>query len=53
MFSGSAEKEAEQLADQLSSRLGPLEVTAMTPEIEALVGNADLALIVGQDDASV
>lgn len=53
MYSGSAEKDAERLAEQLSSRLGPLEVTAMTPEIEALVGSADLALIVGQDDASV
>lgn len=53
MFSGSAEAEAEQLADELSSRFGSIEVIAMTPEVEALAGGADVALVVGQDDAGL
>lgn len=53
MFSGSAEAEAEQLAGELSSRLGSVDVVAMTPEVEALAGGADVALIVGQDDAGL
>lgn len=53
MFSGSAQGDADQLAQEMSSLLGSLEVIEMTPEVEALVSGADLALIVGQDDASI
>lgn len=53
MFSGSTQGDAEQLAQDMSELLGPLEVVEMTPDVEGLVGGADLALIVGQDDASI
>lgn len=53
MFSGSAEQDAQQLAQDMSGLLGSLEVVEMTPDVEALVDGADLALIVGQDDASI
>jgi hypothetical protein len=53
MWTGNAEDDAEQLADSLEGLLGPTAVAEMTPEIEALAGGADLALIVGQDDAGI
>lgn len=53
MFNGSAQDDAEQLAQEMSALLGSLDVVEMTPEVEALVSGADLALIVGQDDASI
>jgi hypothetical protein len=53
MWTGDAEDDAEQLAGSLEGLLGPTAVVEMTPEIEALAGGADLALIVGQDDAGI
>lgn len=53
MFSGDAQADAEELAAAMETLLGTVEVVEMTPEIEALVGGADIALIVGQDDADV
>jgi hypothetical protein len=53
MFNGSAQSDAEQLAEEMSTLLGSLAVVEMTPEVKALVNGANLALIVGQDDASI
>jgi hypothetical protein len=53
MWSGSGEAEAEKLAEALSPTLGEVTVIEMTPEIEALAGGADVALVVGQDDAAI
>jgi len=52
MWSGSGEAEAKKLAGALSPTLGEVTVIEMTPEIEALAGGADVALVVGQDDAA-
>ncbi len=52
MWSGSGEADAKKLAEALSSTLGEVTVIEMTPEIEALAGGADVALVVGQDDAA-
>jgi len=53
MWSGSGEPDAEKLAEALSATLGEVTVVAMTPEIEALAGGAEIALVVGQDDAAI
>lgn len=52
MWSGSGEADAKKLAEALSSTLGEVTVIEMTPEVEALAGGADVALVVGQDDAA-
>ncbi len=53
MYTGDAQADAEDLAASLETLLGPTEVTEMTPEIEALSGKADIALVIGQDDSTV
>jgi hypothetical protein len=53
MYSGDAQTDAEDLAAAMEPLLGDVEVVEMTPEIEALTENADIALIVGQDDSAV
>jgi hypothetical protein len=53
MFTGDAQADAEDLAGSLETLLGPTEVIEMTPEIEALAGKADIALVIGQDDSGV
>lgn len=55
MWTGSAanQAEAEELAEGLSGLLGETTVVEMTPEIEAVAGGADIALVVGQDDATI
>lgn len=53
MWAGSGEADAAKLAEALSPTLGELTVIEMTPEIEALAGGADVALVVGQDDAAI
>lgn len=53
MFTGDAQADAEDLAASLETLLGPTEVIEMTPEIEALAGKADIALVIGQDDSGV
>lgn len=53
MWRGDAEDDAEELADALAPVLGEMSVTQMTGEIEGLSGSADVALVVGQDDAGI
>jgi hypothetical protein len=53
MWRAGAESEAEELADALAGVLGETGVAEMTPEIESLAGDADIALVIGQDDAGV
>lgn len=55
MWSGSpdAEADAQELADSLSAVLGTVPVVEMTPEIETVADGASLALIIGQDDATI
>ncbi len=53
MFTGSDSAEADALAESLSGALTSVTVEPMTPEVEALAGGADLALIIGQSDAGI
>jgi hypothetical protein len=53
MFTGDAKSDAKDLAGALEEQLGPLEVVEMTPEVEELAGKADIALVVGADDAGI
>lgn len=55
MWTGAPENEAQaqELADGLSAVLGTTAVVEMSPEVEALAGGAEIALIVGQDDATI
>lgn len=53
MYTPDADKDAVEVADSLEAVLGPTETAEMTPEIEAIVDGAGIALIVGQDDAGI
>ncbi len=53
MYRGNAKNDAEDLANAMKNLLGTTNVVAMTSEVEQLVGKADVALIVGQDDSTV
>ena len=53
MYKGGNPADAEQVAQAMEPILGPLDVEKLTPEVEAVVEGADLALIVGQDDAGI
>jgi hypothetical protein len=55
MWTGSAENQAkaEELAEGLAAILGETTVVEMTPEVEAVAGGAEIALVVGQDDATI
>lgn len=53
MWTGGGEADAQTLADALTVILGPVTVAEMAPEIEALAGGAEVALVIGQDDASI
>lgn len=53
MFADGSESDARDLAADLEDVLGETEIEEITPEIEAIAGNADLALIVGQDDQGI
>lgn len=53
MYKSDAQADAEDLAASLETLLGPTEVIEMTPEVEALSGKADIALVIGQDDSTV
>jgi hypothetical protein len=50
---GGAKADATKLADSLESSLGPTEVVEMTPEVKEVAGKADIALVVGADDAGI
>jgi LytR cell envelope-related transcriptional attenuator len=51
MFEPEHEAEANELADAIEPQLGPTAVEPMIQEVRDLVGGADLALVVGLDDA--
>jgi hypothetical protein len=53
MFTDGSKSDAKKLASDVEGLLGETEVEAMTAEIEALAGGADLALVVGQDDQGI
>lgn len=52
MYSPGSEEVAEEVADALAPTLGSPTVQEMTPEIEAVARNADVAVVVGQDNAA-
>jgi hypothetical protein len=52
MFKPDASEEAGELADAVEPDLGQTGTAAITDEISALAGSADLVLLVGQDDAT-
>lgn len=51
MFEPEHEVEANELATAAEQHLGPTEVQPMIQEVRDLAGGADLALVIGQDDA--
>jgi hypothetical protein len=53
MFTGNDSSEADELAESLTGALSSVTVEAMTPEVEALSGGADLAVVIGQSDAGI
>lgn len=53
MYTGDGADDAERLAEELSTRLGTLAVEPMASEIEAVVGEAEIALVIGQDDSGI
>jgi hypothetical protein len=53
MFETGQEAAADKLAAAVEKDLGTTPVQEMTSDISSVVGNAQLALIVGQDDANV
>jgi hypothetical protein len=53
MYTEDGADDAERLAEALSTLLGTLAVEPMTSEIEAVADGADVALVVGQDDAGI
>lgn len=53
MYTGNDSSEADELAESLVGALSSVTVEAMTPEVEALAGGADLAVVIGQSDAGI
>jgi hypothetical protein len=53
MYTGNDSSEADELAESLVGALSSVTVEAMTPEVEALSGGADLAVVIGQSDAGI
>jgi hypothetical protein len=51
MFEPEHEGEANDLAAAVEQQLGPTETLAMIQEVRDLAGGADLALVIGRDDA--
>lgn len=50
-FESGSDGEADELATAVSEQLGETAVSPMIPEVRELAGDAQLALVVGQDDA--
>ena len=50
-FEPESEEDGEDLADAISEQLGEVPLSAMTPEVRDLSGDAKLALVIGRDDA--
>lgn len=53
MYKDGFEEDAQKLADSLTDQLGETEIQAMDSSVEAVVGRADMALVVGQDDQAI
>jgi LytR cell envelope-related transcriptional attenuator len=53
MYQAGDDEAAEELAGAVQDRLGTTPVQEMTGDITDVIGDAQLALIVGQDDANV
>lgn len=53
MYKGNAKSDAKHLASAMNGLLGNVQVLEMTSDVASLVGKADIALIVGQDDSTV
>lgn len=53
MYKDGFEEDAQTLADDLVDQLGETEIQPMDPAVEAVVGRADMALVVGQDDQAI
>ena len=52
LFEAGAEDDADKLAKKVQDDLGDTAVEPMTGEIRDVAGKADLALVIGQDDAA-
>ncbi len=53
MYRDGFEKDAQKLADDLADQLGTTETEPIDPAVEAVIGRADMALVVGQDDQTL
>lgn len=53
MYTDGFEDDAQKLADDLEPQLGTTETQAIDPAVEDVIGRADLALVVGQDDQTL
>ncbi len=53
MYNDGFEEDAATLAGELESQLGTTETLAMDPSVQAVIGSANLALVVGQDDQAI
>lgn len=53
MYKDGFEKDAQKLADDLADQLGTTETQPIDPAVEAVIGRADMALVVGQDDQTL
>ncbi len=53
MFKDGSKREARDLAAALEPTLGPLETELMTPDIQTVAGDAEVALVIGLDDQTL
>lgn len=53
MYKDGFEEDASTLAAALEDQLGSTEIQAMDPAVEAVIGKADMALVVGADDQGI
>lgn len=53
MYKDGFEEDAQTLATDLEPQLGTTEIQPMDSAVESVVGRADLALIIGQDDQTL
>lgn len=53
MYKDGFEEDAQKLADDLADQLGTTEIQPIDPAVEAVIGRADMALVVGQDDQTL
>lgn len=53
MYKEGFEEDAQALADSLTDQLGETEIQVMDAAVEAVVGRADMALVIGQDDQAI